>query len=728
MALQGLDRAAAPPAATAKRMLDAIGGEWWNVYIGGPESGGHGWTPELVREYADQGVDRFMLTYVGRQSRGPLTKSQGTADGLEAISLARRFGYTGDVPLCLDVEMPTFTGAPAATIDYARAWCEAVSGAGARPGVYSNPAPLQAMAKGGVHADFVWIASWVGHAAAQHDPHSVPNFPTTLWPAGRAWQYAGASGGVACRVLGLDVDISVAGGACLARAPGPGRSQKRHRHADVLRRDAAGPRVERLSARLSYVRSRRTGRPYLDGRRTRFDAETRAALEAFQREHRLEVDGVYGHESAQALTRAVQLARARRGRIRPAAPRSEPKTHAAKLRALIDEVQRLEAETDRAWEHLMTFADERRRLLARLETGGGDRELAGVTRILRRMEHALDTLVAYEQRELAISEHAASPAASGPVAAAPPGNAPPPPDPDGAHPARLSEQELERRVERLDRALVSSRAVLIRRFAGVEKQLSVMAPVRRVERASPRPSGTPANGGSAPRRSRPKPAARPRRTPPAKSSETVRALQEELNRFTAQHLKDVGPLIVDGIQGHATRQRLRSAKFYLGYAGRAQRSASVPPGLIGELRHPRSPRSPARAARGLSRRRRQRKAAARVAAPRAGVATFDGRPVAAWFVPHLTWARQHGWRGTLQSGWRDPAYSEQLCRNMCGAPTCAGRCAGRTSHHVGRVKPTGAIDVSDYGTFGTLMRSCPHAPRIFNNLPSDPVHFSSTGN
>jgi hypothetical protein len=44
------------------------------------------------------------------------------------------------------------------------------------------------------------------------------------------------------------------------------------------------------------------------------------------------------------------------------------------------------------------------------------------------------------------------------------------------------------------------------------------------------------------------------------------------------------------------------------------------------------------------------------------------------------------------------------------------------------VAPTGAIDVSDYGRFGTLMRSCPHAPRIFNNLPHDPVHFSSTGN
>ena len=35
-AFQGLDLAAALPAATAKTMLDIIDGRWWNVYIGGP--------------------------------------------------------------------------------------------------------------------------------------------------------------------------------------------------------------------------------------------------------------------------------------------------------------------------------------------------------------------------------------------------------------------------------------------------------------------------------------------------------------------------------------------------------------------------------------------------------------------------------------------------------------------------------------------------------------------
>jgi hypothetical protein len=109
------------------------------------------------------------------------------------------------------------------------------------------------------------------------------------------------------------------------------------------------------------------------------------------------------------------------------------------------------------------------------------------------------------------------------------------------------------------------------------------------------------------------------------------------------------------------------------------------------------------------------------------VATFDGKPCATWLIPYLSWARKHGWQGTLTSGWRDPEYSEKLCMQICGAPTCPGRCAGRLSNHSGSVKPQGAIDVSDYTRFGQLMAQCPLSPRIFNDLPKDPVHFSATG-
>jgi Putative peptidoglycan binding domain len=115
-------------------------------------------------------------------------------------------------------------------------------------------------------------------------------------------------------------------------------------------------------------------------------------------------------------------------------------------------------------------------------------------------------------------------------------------------------------------------------------------------------------------------------------------------------------------------------------------------------------------------------------APGAGtVGTFDGKPVASWLIPYLSWARANGWKGRLNSGWRDPEYSEKLCWDICGAPTCPGRCAGRNSNHSGSVKPKGAIDVSYPQQFGQLMARCPLTPRIFNDLPDDPVHFSATG-
>ena len=64
--------------------------------------------------------------------------------------------------------------------------------------------------------------------------------------------------------------------------------------------------MELLTRRLAYLRSRRSGKPYLDDPRARFDAKAEeAALEAFQREHRLEADGVYGAEPARALLRAI---------------------------------------------------------------------------------------------------------------------------------------------------------------------------------------------------------------------------------------------------------------------------------------------------------------------------------------------------------------------------------------------------------------------------------------
>jgi hypothetical protein len=307
----------------------------------------------------------------------------------------------------------------------------------------------------------------------------------------------------------------------------------------------------------------------------------------------------------------------------------------------------------------------------------------------------------------------------------------------------LSDDELEERIERLDRAIGVLRGVLISRYARVEKELTQLLPkapapkpeprpvprprqrVPRVPKSEPRPAPRPG-----PARPEPRPAEQPSRKPTTLSAAEVRRLQKSLNRFTERYLEGVGPLIVDGVKGHATARRIITVKYHLGYTGKAQRSATIKPKFMRRMRHPRSPRQskPDMLARAYARRAKQRKAARASAAPRNGVATFDGRPVAAWLKPYLVWARENGWKGTLNSGFRDPVYSEKLCISMCGAPSCPGRCAGRASNHAGNSNPSGAIDVSDYATFGQLMRRCPYSPRIFNALGAqDPVHFSASG-
>ena len=96
--------------------------------------------------------------------------------------------------------------------------------------------------------------------------------------------------------------------------------------------------------------------------------------------------------------------------------------------------------------------------------------------------------------------------------------------------------------------------------------------------------------------------------------------------------------------------------------------------------------------RGKRRRNRQQDEARRP--PTDGVGVFDGRKVANAMIPHLRWAREQGWEGWLDSGFRTPEYSEQLCIDMCGHPTCPGKCAGRATNHAFATVARFAGDVS----------------------------------
>jgi hypothetical protein len=106
--------------------------------------------------------------------------------------------------------------------------------------------------------------------------------------------------------------------------------------------------------------------------------------------------------------------------------------------------------------------------------------------------------------------------------------------------------------------------------------------------------------------------------------------------------------------------------------------------------------------------------------------TIDGKQVAAGIGAEVLRVRQAGrWKGKVVSGYRDPAYSEKLCRAMCGQPSCPGKCAGRTSNHGQKGGRAGAVDVDDFDTFRS---ECARLGSwLKNELSHDRVHFSETG-
>ena len=77
------------------------------------------------------------------------------------------------------------------------------------------------------------------------------------------------------------------------------------------------------------------------------------------------------------------------------------------------------------------------------------------------------------------------------------------------------------------------------------------------------------------------------------------------------------------------------------------------------------------------------------------------KPIADWIVPILQWASQHGWSGTVTSGYR--TYYEQAQLNAAGAFSAQ---AGHSNHET-TVYPGGAVDVTSPSQ---LIASCAPTP------------------
>jgi hypothetical protein len=119
--------------------------------------------PQRGQGYVAHGITRFLLTYVGRQTKEvqDLTTSNGRRDGDEACQIAKQFGFGAGTPICFDVVGNTFDASPRGSLDYACGWCEGVRASRLRPGVYSNPRALIPLADRPNGPDWVWVAAFI---------------------------------------------------------------------------------------------------------------------------------------------------------------------------------------------------------------------------------------------------------------------------------------------------------------------------------------------------------------------------------------------------------------------------------------------------------------------------------------------------------------------------------------------------------------------------------------
>jgi hypothetical protein len=99
------------------------------------------------------------------------------------------------------------------------------------------------------------------------------------------------------------------------------------------------------------------------------------------------------------------------------------------------------------------------------------------------------------------------------------------------------------------------------------------------------------------------------------------------------------------------------------------------------------------------------------------------KPIAAWIVPILEWAHEHGWGGTVTSGYR--TFYEQVQLNAAGAFSAP---AGLSNHET-TVYPGGAVDVTSPSQLIAVLRKYPGPVKLVGGVlgPIDPEHFSATG-
>lgn len=204
---QGFDTATAPAPDEVQAIISEIGAVFTCPYIGGPYSGGSGYSAALMDRYREVGLKYALPVYVGQQRGGKLNYMQGYADGEEAAELMRQFQYESKAYVALDLEENTTSWNTGGSLDYQNGWCRALNDLGFWPGVYASPMFLKFLQQYHSSAAFIWVADWIRQWVdpTLHPKHVGENYglTDTMWGNRRVAQYAGM-----VKVAGVEVDIN----------------------------------------------------------------------------------------------------------------------------------------------------------------------------------------------------------------------------------------------------------------------------------------------------------------------------------------------------------------------------------------------------------------------------------------------------------------------------------------------------------------------------------------
>lgn len=102
-----------------------------------------------------------------------------------------------------------------------------------------------------------------------------------------------------------------------------------------------------------------------------------------------------------------------------------------------------------------------------------------------------------------------------------------------------------------------------------------------------------------------------------------------------------------------------------------------------------------------------------------GTAKFEGHEVAAWIAPALRYARKHGWKGQVNSGFRSYEDQKRIYDSGVRPAALPGH-----SNHEGSEYPRGAVDVSDAEQLARILLRSPWRKKLIYAGSKDPVHFS----